>query len=81
MEGGGVYYMISRTLGPEAGAAIGILFFLANVCGSALFAAGFAEGVLHTFDLEGNEHERWILFGFASVPNVVNLIVGLIGPS
>ncbi|RXM29302.1 Solute carrier family 12 member 9 [Acipenser ruthenus] len=49
LDAGGAYYMISHALGPEFGGSIGIMFFLTNVCGSALFMLGLVESIMDTF--------------------------------
>ena len=45
IKGGGTYFMISRSLGPEFGAAIGIIFALANAIAVALHTVGFCEAL------------------------------------
>lgn len=41
--------MISRTLGPEVGGSIGLMFYLANVCSCAVSLLGLVESVLDIF--------------------------------
>lgn len=43
--GGGAYFMISRSLGLEIGAAVGIPLFLAQSIGISFYIAGFSESV------------------------------------
>lgn len=42
---GGIYYMISRSLGPEFGGAIGLMFTLANSIAVSMYIVGFCESV------------------------------------
>ena len=37
VKGGGAYYLISRSLGPEFGGAIGIVFSFANAVAAAMY--------------------------------------------
>ncbi|XP_029472493.1 solute carrier family 12 member 9-like [Rhinatrema bivittatum] len=51
LDSGGVYYMISRALGPAFGGSVGITFFLASVGGSALCVLGFVEAAVDIFGI------------------------------
>ncbi|RYP10512.1 hypothetical protein DL765_008081 [Monosporascus sp. GIB2] len=43
VKGGGAYYLISRSLGPEFGGSIGVLFYLSQVLNTALNIVGLID--------------------------------------
>jgi amino acid transporter len=45
-KAGGIYYMISRSLGPEFGGAIGLMFTLAQAIAVSMYVIGFSEALL-----------------------------------
>ncbi|CAG7821012.1 unnamed protein product, partial [Allacma fusca] len=45
IRGGGIYFMISRALGPEFGGAVGAIFSFANATAVAMHTVGFAESL------------------------------------
>ncbi|XP_062404842.1 solute carrier family 12 member 1 [Sardina pilchardus] len=53
VRGGGAYYLISRSLGPEFGGSIGLIFAFANAVAVAMYVVGFAETLVDL--LEDND--------------------------
>ncbi|MDR0330201.1 MAG: amino acid permease [Chitinispirillales bacterium] len=49
VKGGGVYYLISRSLGPEFGGAIALTIFLSLSLSIPFYLIGFAEATVLTF--------------------------------
>jgi potassium/chloride transporter 9 len=84
IEGGGIYYMISRALGPEFGGSIGTLFFFANAIGSGFNAVGLVEAFLDNYgkselNPSGIPQTRWFKFLYGSMLNVISLVIVLLG--
>ncbi|KAG8198108.1 hypothetical protein JTE90_020931 [Oedothorax gibbosus] len=73
VKGGGTYYMISRSLGPEFGGAIGLIFSVANAVAVAMYVVGFAETfvqLLRVNDLymiDGEMHDVRIVGGITVI--------------
>jgi solute carrier family 12 sodium/potassium/chloride transporter 2 len=55
VAGGGTYFMISRSLGPEFGGSIGLIFSLANAVACAMYVVGFCESMLDLLTSFGME--------------------------
>jgi len=49
VRGGGSYFLISRTLGPEFGGAIGLAMYLAQALSVPFYVLAFVEAVTRTF--------------------------------
>lgn len=56
VRGGGAYYLISRSLGPEFGGSIGVVFYLGFVFNTGLNAVGLIDCVKQNF---GSESGNW----------------------
>lgn len=56
---GGTYFLISRSLGPELGGSIGLIFAFANAVAVAMHTVGFAETVR---DLLQVGEQLWVLW-------------------
>ena len=48
MKGGGAYFMLSRSLGLEAGAALGIPLALSQAVGVSFYVVGFSEALVNS---------------------------------
>lgn len=47
--GGGPYYLVSRSLGPEFGGSIGVIYFFGTVMGCGMNVLGFVEPLISNF--------------------------------
>jgi len=85
VRGGGAYYMVSRSLGPEFGGSIGLVFYIGQVLNSGLNVVGFIEPLLlnlgqkdgmmfHLFP-EG----YWWEFTYSSILLFLCICVALVG--
>jgi len=52
---GGVYYMISRTLGPDFGGSIGLTLYVSQAVSIAFYVIGFTEALFGLFAPPGSE--------------------------
>ena len=64
VRGGGAYYLISRSLGPEFGGSIGIVFYLGMVFNTSLNAVGLIDCLIDNFGGETGSWSQWMPEGF-----------------
>lgn len=73
IKAGGIYYMLSRSLGLPFGGAIGVTIFVATALSIALYLIGFAESALIVFDLDNANVNNLRIGGGLALVMVVTL--------
>lgn len=85
VRGGGAYYMISRSLGPEFGGSIGFVFYIGQVLNSGMNVVGFIEPLLTNLGQEDGMIAKilpqgyWNEFIYSSCLLFVCICIALIG--
>jgi potassium/chloride transporter 9 len=64
VRGGGAYYLISRSLGPEFGGSIGIVFYIGCVFNTGMNAVGMIDCLTYNFGVTTGGWGRWLPDGF-----------------
>lgn len=64
VRGGGAYYLISRSLGPEFGGSIGIVFYLGFVFNTSMNAVGLIDCFIENFGSNDGGWSQWMPQGF-----------------
>jgi len=60
VRGGGAYYLISRSLGPEFGGSIGVVFYLGFVFNTGLNAVGLIDCLRQNFGKQSGNWYNWL---------------------
>ncbi|KAH9901944.1 amino acid permease-domain-containing protein [Xylariomycetidae sp. FL2044] len=80
VKGGGAYYLISRSLGPEFGGSIGILFYLSQVLNTSLNIVGLID-CLRLYVGSAFPHGYWESYGLQTGALVFCTALSLAGSS
>ncbi|XP_025835734.1 bumetanide-sensitive sodium-(potassium)-chloride cotransporter-like, partial [Agrilus planipennis] len=70
VKGGGIYFIISRSLGPEFGASVGIVFAFANAVSASMNTIGFCNSLNDLL----KEHDLKIIDGGNNDVRIVGVI-------
>jgi potassium/chloride transporter 9 len=60
VRGGGAYYLISRSLGPEFGGSIGVVFYLGFVFNTGMNAVGLVDCIKANFGVDSGNWVHWL---------------------
>lgn len=60
VRGGGAYYLISRSLGPEFGGSIGIVFYLGSLLNTSMNAVGLIDCFKQNFGTTSGNWAHWL---------------------
>ncbi|PLW51216.1 hypothetical protein PCASD_01037 [Puccinia coronata f. sp. avenae] len=75
VRGGGAYYLISRTLGPEFGGSIGILFCLSQAMTAGMNIIGFVEAIINITQLHLYRSSQDLTNGDPQIQNTSTFII------
>ncbi|KAJ5610476.1 hypothetical protein N7510_007195, partial [Penicillium lagena] len=64
VRGGGAYYLISRSLGPEFGGSIGLVFYLGTVFNTGMNAVGLVDCFTQNFGIYSGSWANFLQEGF-----------------
>jgi potassium/chloride transporter 9 len=64
VRGGGAYYLISRSLGPEFGGSIGVVFYMGFVFNTGMNALGLVDCLIENFGIESGSWFQYLPEGF-----------------
>ncbi|KAJ0419986.1 amino acid permease-domain-containing protein [Aspergillus carlsbadensis] len=64
VKGGGAYYLISRSLGPEFGGSIGLVFYLGSVLNTGMNAVGLIDCFTENFGTQSGTWYNFLEEGF-----------------
>jgi potassium/chloride transporter 9 len=87
VRGGGAYYLISRSLGPEFGGSIGVVFYLGFTLNTGMNAVGLIDCIKLNFgSVSGNwsnvlPESQWYLYLWSTVVLVLCTAICLAGSS
>ncbi|KRY36242.1 Solute carrier family 12 member 1 [Trichinella spiralis] len=70
----GAYFLLSRSLGPEFGGSIGLLFSFANAVAVAMYVVGFAESVVDVM----KKHDTYIVDGSLNDIRIISLATAVV---
>jgi amino acid transporter len=77
VKGGGAYFLISRTLGPELGGSVGLCLYLGNAIGVTFYLTGFSDALTQTaFDEEASYQLK---LGISSAALLVLTCIAMMG--